>query len=1268
MKTRSFDMLRHRARAAALAALSVLWVGLALFSPAGACEGPGPFGPGVTVTQETQEDGCKPSPGVTVTWEAREALVPGRIAATEIRLSSRFAVESVRLSVRIPAGIEVLDPLPAYDGRPAPGETLAFPLRIRVPDGRSPLLEARVEVRSDRGDYRVGTALDPTPPQFLTLAARGGKTVSTLTGDLVQFNAVRIPGSATAAPPRSGAMAAPVETVILEGHFFYRDRVLGADGFIYASYPANPLKPVRRADVELLQVVGAAETVIATTATDLTGAFSFSVPGAPGDTYRVRAVSRSDAWGGALVRIRQSAAVPTFYGAASATFQKPASGTQVGDFIIEPELGGEAFNILDSCLEGAFTVEELEGSLPGQTLNVYWNAGSAAGTYFSRSQWAIYLLADEGYDDSVIIHEYGHYVAWLYSKDDSFGGAHYVEDSAQDVRLSWSEGWASYFQSAVRARAGDPYPSWYVDTWGTPGSGQLYFAYDAEPPTFAVRGTGSEVAVHAVLWDIEDGPDTPDSWPGVDDDPLNLSRALTWEVVTGPLTSAFNVSLEDFWEGWFSPAVNNGHRPEMETTFAALGAEYFPDALEADGTGGLAKETPLDGTPQHHSFYPEGDQDYQRFTAEAGDRITVETLNVVGFGDTYLEIIDPNLAVVGTSSNRSADDLSSLVAFTAGMTGTYLAHVRREYSTSLSALALYGSYDLRAMRGIAKSVAMTPLSASSGVANTGYGVGAAWADYDLDSRPDLYLVNNTAAVTYLGPATAVDALYRNLGGGAFSNVTTSAQLGSSEGNVGAAWGDYDNDGYPDLFVSDHGLYRNLGNGKFLDVTAASGVSDIGREFDAAWVDADSDGLLDLFVLRRDGPSALWHNNGGGTFSDVAGVAGFNFPSDGGNAYGCAWGDFDGDRRADLFMAHLGTRGHALYRNLGDNQFEDVTEAAGVASSVAASGGAWGDVNNDGLLDLFVASNGANALYINQGGGVFVNEAARYGVNDPNLAIGAGFADYDLDGDLDLYVVNVSAVNLLYQNLGGAMLRVNQAGDDGAGYGCAWGDMDGDGDPDLYLTRGCSSSGCQPNILYRNFAADGAAPTWLKVSLRGQDSNRDGIGALIMVHAEGLIQTRQMGTGGGWASKSLLPETFGFPAGTEVDSVEVFWPSGYYNVARNPGLGSTLMLVEDTSTPVLPPAEAPPFSVTLRAPAPNPFSRATTASFTLTQSAEVRVEIFDLAGRRLRVLMDRRLEAGDHVVGWDGEDGRGRTVAPGVYFYRLAADDRVEVRKLVRVGG
>ena len=349
------------------------------------------------------------------------------------------------------------------------------------------------------------------------------------------------------------------------------------------------------------------------------------------------------------------------------------------------------------------------------------------------------------------------------------------------------------------------------------------------------------------------------------------------------------------------------------------------------------------------------------------------------------------------------------------------------------------------------------LASVAGVGDTGKGNGAAWVDFDGDGDDDLYVANDGEA----------NKLYRNNGNGTFTDLASAAGVADTGKGRGPAWGDYDNDGDQDLYVSNYGqanlLYRNNGDGTFTDVTSAAGVGDTGNGFGTSWGDYDGDGDLDLHVANSGQANKLYRNNGDDTFTDVTTAAGVG---DTGNSQGSSWGDYDDDGDLDLYVANVG-QANKLYRNNGDGTFTDVTTAAGVGDTGGGRGMAWVDYDNDGDLDLYVANYGqANLLYRNNADGTFTDVASAAGVADTGDSTGPAWTDVNSDGHLDLYQVNYGQANKLYRNNADGtftdMTTTAGVGDTGKGGSSSWGDYDNDGDLDLYV-----SNEDKANVLYRN---------------------------------------------------------------------------------------------------------------------------------------------------------------------------------------------------------
>jgi hypothetical protein len=472
------------------------------------------------------------------------------------------------------------------------------------------------------------------------------------------------------------------------------------------------------------------------------------------------------------------------------------------------------------------------------------------------------------------------------------------------------------------------------------------------------------------------------------------------------------------------------------------------------------------------------------------------------------------------------------------------------------------------------------------------GPGCAVFDYDNDGWMDIYLVNSGPCDFYHPTRPLRNALYQNNRDGTFTDVTEAAGVSGGTFGMGVAVGDYDNDGFPDLFITAYGrciLYRNNGNGTFADVTAKAGVSSPGWTTSAVWFDYDNDGRLDLFVcsfvefsagnkifcgdnrlgkryyciprMFKPTPSLLFHNNGDGTFTEVS--SGTEIKKALGKALGVVATDVNGDGLMDLFVAN-DTVQNFLFMNRGKGRWDEIGLVSEVGFSAngqprSGMGVDSADVDGDGRQDLFVANVDQEmfSLYHNQGEELFSDVAHANDIARATRLLsgwGLKFFDYDNDGLVDLFLANghpddmVQSYStqvkyreplLLFHNEGGRLLNISPA----AGpvfarafpaRGLAVGDIDNDGRIDVLV----SNNGDRPLVL-RNRA--GAGHHWLGLKLQGVGCNRDAIGARISWAAGGVKRSRLKTGGGSYLSSHDPREVLGLGTNARAEWVEIRWP-------------------------------------------------------------------------------------------------------------------------------
>ncbi|HTG93590.1 MAG TPA: CRTAC1 family protein [Pyrinomonadaceae bacterium] len=544
------------------------------------------------------------------------------------------------------------------------------------------------------------------------------------------------------------------------------------------------------------------------------------------------------------------------------------------------------------------------------------------------------------------------------------------------------------------------------------------------------------------------------------------------------------------------------------------------------------------------------------------------------------------------------------------------------FLASLAVLALFFSQQPVAQTAI--KIAFTDVTAQAGITfrhvaspEIKYIVesmsgGVALFDYDNDGDLDIYLVNSLTVDLVKTKGKTKSYLYRNEGNGKFTEVAEKAGVNDIGWGMGVAVGDYNNDGFEDLYVTCLGpdyLFKNNGDGTFTNVTAKAGVSDPRWSTGASFFDYDRDGDLDLFVTNyvdfdvnnlpefgqgkscqyksipvQCGPrglkgagDSLYRNNGNGTFTDVSKAAGVSDP-DGYYGLGVITSDFDEDGLIDIFVANDSTP-NFHYRNKGDGTFEEIGFVAGTGvnengSEQGSMGVTVGDYDHDGKLDLFVTNfaDEYNTLYHNNGKNSFtdLSYAAKVAaVSLPYVGWGTKFFDYNNDGWVDLFVAN----GHVYPQLPGyrqrrLLHRNNRDGtfsevsadfgavltEDRVSRGVAFGDIDNDGDIDLIIG---DLDG--PPQLLRNDGAN--ANNSIIIKTVGVKSNRSGIGARVTVVSGDLTQLDEVRSGDSYISQSDLRLHFGLQKRTKVDSIQVLWPSGVIDKVSGVGVNRIVTIKE-----------------------------------------------------------------------------------------------------------
>ena len=506
-------------------------------------------------------------------------------------------------------------------------------------------------------------------------------------------------------------------------------------------------------------------------------------------------------------------------------------------------------------------------------------------------------------------------------------------------------------------------------------------------------------------------------------------------------------------------------------------------------------------------------------------------------------------------------------------------------------------------------------------------------------------------------------LYLNNGDGTFSLINDTIVKDNTPTD-GATCADYDNDGYIDVFAVnwygiDNLLYRNNHGSSFSSIDTSIVSSQLGHSETAAWGDYNNDGLLDLYVTNSSGlkNNFFYENLGSGHFLAVTGTDPVtdNFFSR------CAnWIDYDRDGDQDLFVANENIQQNNLYRNDGGLSFTKITGDTIVSGNPNSMSSSWGDFDNDGDFDLFVANyQQHNQMFENDGSGNFSAVSGPWST-EVGCSFSSSFTDYDNDGNLDIFVTNGYCAsnlnNYLYKNNGDGTFSKDtiepMSTDLGGSFGCAWGDYDNNGFMDLVVANWQGE--IQPNYLYRN---DGNGNNWLKLKLEGTVSNRSAIGTIVrckaIIDGDTIWQMREVSSQTGYCSQNSLVVHFGLKDATSIDSLQVIWPSGITQDFGSLGTNQFYTLIENGSIGITGMTNPLEDKKSIKV-FPNPSDGAFTIEIPVLKGENVKIEIFDITGVRV---LSRQLDINSNnklLI----KQNLGSKIPEGIYTIVVTVDETV----------
>jgi enediyne biosynthesis protein E4 len=579
---------------------------------------------------------------------------------------------------------------------------------------------------------------------------------------------------------------------------------------------------------------------------------------------------------------------------------------------------------------------------------------------------------------------------------------------------------------------------------------------------------------------------------------------------------------------------------------------------------------------------------------------------------------------------------------------------------------------------ILTSQTFTKVTTGSFVNDGGASRSVNFIDYDNDGDLDLYVSNGKR----FGQRSF---LYQN-NAGSFTRIFNVGPVNDSLPFDGASWGDFDNDGNIDMcavtwYDSISVLYKNNSGGSFTFLGNSLIVTDRGFSETCSWGDYNNDGLIDLFVTNSrfsNSRNRLYKNNGSGDFIRID--SGAIFLDVGLLSRGVNWVDIDGDRDLDIFVANESGSTDYMYKNNGGGYFSKITGIPPTTSGGISWSSSWGDYDNDGDFDLFVTNseNQKNFLFRNDGDFNFTRILNDALVNENGYYACSGWGDYDNDGDLDMFVTqaygpaNVYLRNHLYKNLlienGTASFEKITSGDivtdSGYSYGFAWADWDSDGDLDVFTAKTYNEN--ENNSAFIN---SGNSNKWLEIKLTGTTTNKSAIGSKVKIKAtiNGTPRwlTREVSGQSGYCGQNLDLH-FGLGSASIIDSIRVEWLSGLTQHFINISTNQIVRLTEGQSIGIQQIGNEMPEGFNLEQNYPNPFNPITKIGFDIpananAQTSNVKLSIYDITGKEINIIVNQELRPGRYEVDWNAVSR-----PSGVYFYTLNYGELTKTKKMMLV--